>query len=303
MSRIVKMVGLLALVAAFGLANTAVASPPVPPPVEGFYVDAATIIDCFGTVTENEAFTWTYGTGMFDVTTMTMQVLDSAAQIRYEENFSAVDGSTMFNKTFAAYSHIDDVPNLGVTKDFGYVGDTASLVAELDESERVGIGIVSYGGIVEPGEIGGLESICPWAAEGDWAWYPATNEFITMGSTVKTGVNMFADTPAIVATKDTAATTTLPPDLTKDPASATALSPALSHEVTASGYGEVTASMVLHLQEGADLYSPEIQDPQLIGETRYTQNTLASGVIANFQKEMIYKTFIQPTPLDQISPP
>ena len=45
MSRIIKMVGLMALIAAFGLASTAIASPPVPPPVEGFYIETNTIID------------------------------------------------------------------------------------------------------------------------------------------------------------------------------------------------------------------------------------------------------------------
>ena len=284
MSKIIKMVGLLVLIAAFGLANTAVASPPVPPPFEGFYIDASTIIDCFGTVEENDAFTWTYGTGDFDVTTMTMGATDSAGQIRYEENFSAVDGSTMFVKEFAAYSHINDAPNLYVDKGFGYVGDTTSLVAELDESEKVGIGVVTYGYVMTSDDIGGLESICPWVEGGTEVTIPATNEFVTMGSTVKTGVNMFADSPpAIVVTKETSATTTL--------------SPALSHEVTGSGYGEITAWMAVHLQEGADVYDPASTDtPQLITETRYTRFTLARGVIANFQKEMKYTASIPALP-------
>ncbi len=276
MSRIIKMVGLMALIAAFGLASTAIASPPVPPPVEGFYIETSTIIDCFGTVTEDEAFTWTYGTGAFDVNTLTMGIGDSAAQIRYEESFEAIDGSTMFIKDFAAYSHIDSAPNLSVEKDFGFVGDVTSLVAALDESEKVGIGVVSYGYGLAGSDIGGLESICPWRVSTPGATIPATNEFITMGSTVKTGVNMFADTPAIVATKDTAATTTL--------------SPALSHLVTGSGYGEITASMALHLQEGAGTFDGDEADFQLISETRYTQDTLAKGIIAEFSKEMKYRT-------------
>ena len=282
MSRIIKMVGLLVLVAAFGLANTAVASPPVPPPVEGFSINTDTIIDCFGTVVENDAFTWTYGTGNFDVTTMTMGATDSAGQIRYEENFSAVDGSTMLNKEFAAYSHIDDAPNLYVDKGFGYVGDTTSTIAALDESEKVGIGVVTYGYVLTPDDIGGLESICPWVSGGTDVTIPATNEFVTMGSTVKTGVNLFADTPAIVVTKETSATTTL--------------SPALSHEVTGSGYGEITAWMAVHLQEGADVWDPADPVPQLITETWYTRFTSAEGIINNFQKEMRYTASVPALP-------
>ena len=277
MSRIIKMVGLMALIAAFGLASTAIASPPVPPPVEGFYIDTTTLIDCVGTTTETEAFSWTYGTGTFDVATLTMGAGDSAAQIRYEENFTAIDGATMFSKSFAAYSHAPDAPpNLAVDKDFGFVGDITSMIASLDESERVGIGIVSYGYDVAGAQIAGLEGICPWAGSSSGGTIPATNEFISMGSTVKTGVNMFAETPAIVATKDTAATTTG--------------SPALSHLVTGSGYGEITASMALHLQEGAGTFAPGTGAFQLKSETRYTQDTLASGIIANFSKEMKYRT-------------
>ena len=96
----------IAAIVLMGFVGYALASPPVPPPFEGFgistYVDV--VMDA-GDFVEQESFTWTWMDGGEDSTLAhpaAPQFLDAggrAAQIRYTEELNSIDtGFFQFNK-------------------------------------------------------------------------------------------------------------------------------------------------------------------------------------------------------------
>lgn len=216
-----KKIFLLSIVVAFALFGMqAFASPPVPPPVEGFIILTTTDIDCpDGDVEENQAFNWTYydgwGTGPFYPYGADGQYVpagaclgtvgsdccgpagcdglvselgfSSGAEIAYKQDFKSKDGSTSFFKTFEAYSHPDAAAgqkNLKVHKEITFVPANDESYAE--HSERVGLSIISMGAATgaAASPATGLLSLCPWATDNGSSGkgWPATNEGIAAGS-------------------------------------------------------------------------------------------------------------------------
>jgi hypothetical protein len=143
-------------------AGLVLASPPVPPPEEGFAITTACDVEVAGDLLENEGYVWTYvsdaaaanttggalwrilGFPGSSVDPLFLGIGGSAAQTRYSEELDSADSSlTQFKKDFMALS--DDTPNLDVNKDFGYVASATSLIAHAEDKERAGLSIVAYG--------------------------------------------------------------------------------------------------------------------------------------------------------------
>ncbi|MDY6951141.1 MAG: hypothetical protein SWE60_06500 [Thermodesulfobacteriota bacterium] len=140
----------------------ALASPPVPPPEEGFVISTACDVEVKGDLLENEAYVWTYvsdaavanttagalwetlGFPGSSVDPLYLGIGGSAAETRYSEELDSIDSSlTQFKKGLVAGS--EESPNLAVNKDLGYVASAASLIAHAEDKERVGLSVVAYG--------------------------------------------------------------------------------------------------------------------------------------------------------------
>ena len=288
----------LSAVLAFALtvsAGLSMASPPVPPPTEGFNITTA--VDCemsAGDFTETEGFTWTWVHDMDpDVEFYTpstlphpgvdqyLEIYGRAAQIRYTEEMQSTDTSFFqFKKGFAAASEGADTAgnNLSVDKNYGYVASEASLIANAANKERVGLSIVANG---DTAGLGDIPSLCPWAAG---AFIPATNEFIAMGSDTSTTSVMVSDTETT-----TAATR----------------APEMDHSISAVGVGMAQGLMRVALMEGDTMYDPLFDNhgrpedffwipgpPNLVSETDYSEKSKASGTIEKFTKAMHYHSTI-----------
>ncbi len=282
-----KLTMLAVLVCVLLLAAFALASPPVPPPEEGFVIGTSVDINCIGDVIEEEEFTWTYVANMWDWVEgsrvgpddMYLDLAGRAAQIRYDEGLRAIDsGAMQLNKVFAAQSH--DEPNLEVAKDYAWAGMEGSGITNVENRERVGLSIVANG---DTAGLGDMPSLCPWVRDN---MIPATNEFIAMGSrTTATGAS-----GNMVSMTRTDATSTGPPSL--------------NHSIHAEGLGTAEAEMRLALMEGDSIYDVPwdehwalvdgewvflgVGPPNLISLTEYEEYTGAFGQIVNFDKTMHY---------------
>ncbi|MDY6839376.1 MAG: hypothetical protein SWH78_15530 [Thermodesulfobacteriota bacterium] len=268
--------GVLSLVAIciVAIAGISWASPPVPPPPEGFGIVTTTDVIVTGDFTHESSLNWTYmhdteennGGGSTLAHPGVNQVLAAggrAGQIRYANEVDAIDGYVEFKNNFEARS--DEEPNLKVSKDFGYVASPSSLIATAEDEERVGLSIVANG---DDEGLGDMPSLCPWASGSE---IPATNEFIAAGSSTRT-------TSAMVSHTDTDVTSTGPPSL--------------NHSISAVGEGTVTASMIVRLMEGGDVHVPGEAAPNLVSKNTYEERTSASGVIEKFEKSMHYHSTI-----------
>ncbi|MDY6987331.1 MAG: hypothetical protein SWQ30_04670 [Thermodesulfobacteriota bacterium] len=288
----------LSVVLAFAFtvpAGLAMASPPVPPPTEGFNITTA--VDCemsAGDFTEIEGFTWTWVRDMdthifpyvpstlaYPGTDQYLEIYGRAAQIRYTEEMQSTDTSFFqFKKGFAAASEGADAAgnNLSVDKNYGYVASEASLIANAANKERAGLSIVANG---DTAGLGDMPSLCPWAAGG---FIPATNEFMAMGSDTSTTSVMVSDTETT-----TAATR----------------APELNHNISVAGVGMAQGLMKVALMEGDTMYDPLFDDhgrpedlfwvpgpPNLVSKTDYSEKSTASGAIEKFSKAMHYHSTI-----------
>jgi len=279
MSKIFRVVGLLVLVAAFMfcMSRAAVASPPVDNITEGFYISTTTDVEVIGDLVESEEFEWVYGDEDFNATDTSMTE-GSAAQVVYYEDLTALSGYVTLHKPFEANSDPGTgKPNLSVgPKTVSFVSDNTTGSGFTYE-EGVGLAVVSYGAritdIVAP-----IISLCPWVTE-ETTEIPATNESIMMGSKLTANTNVVTGyVPALVATTNSAVTSTS--------------MPAVHYDITASGYGQFAAEMAVHLMEGATGYSGSGPAPALKSETTYHELVTATGVIAKFDKTMDYKSKI-----------
>jgi hypothetical protein len=263
-----------------GFVGYALASPPVPPPFEGFGI--STFVDVVmdaGDFTENESFTWTWMDGPAGNNNTlahpgAAQLLDAggrAAQIRYNEELNSIDTDFFqFNKTFNAASHVatSGGPNLDVDKIYGWDDDETSLITSVSNSERIGLSIVANG---DSRGLGDMPSLCPWTVG---QTIPATNEFIAMGSDTAAGLGgvMLAETHTEV--------------LATGP-------PRMDHTISAEGIGMAQGLMRLSLMEGdAAFNAPGGTVPDLISRTNYSETTRAAGVISTFVKGMHYDSVI-----------
>ena len=245
MLKLIATIAVTLTIAALGIVS---ASPPVPPPNQTSLVETTVDIECHGTVTEDESFEWIYTT--HDLSDNNLSLFEHLAQIQYEENMDAVEGFTQFTKGFTADGQ--NAPNLAVDMRIGYVGDDSSSISWLDNTENVGMQIVTegYGGsgwwmlfpgwqripLGNPNSVGaGLRfeyvdgrgddcaALCPWA---QGVFIPPTNELVSAGSQLEM-------VDIVSATTKTSVTTTE--------------SPRLHHEIDATGiagYGEYVNSVL-----------------------------------------------------------
>jgi hypothetical protein len=166
---------------------------------------------------------------------------DSIAEISYDQDFQAVNGTTELRKSFKATDA--DTPNLEVSKDFAYLANPQSNIASAEMDERVAMTIVSYGASSIAGAITGAAALCPWVQpNGSEQGIPATNELIAGGSAF--------DVVAIVGETDTAVTTTAIPSFNY---SIQAAGPADTGGV---GVGDISAAFAVQIQEGDGPYIP-----------------------------------------------
>ena len=149
----------VAAIVLLGFVGYALASPPVPPPEEGYVITTSVdVVMDSGDFTETESMTWTWlhdtldwdvGEGSTLAHGDVGQALRAGArggQIRYTEELVSIDtGFFQFNKSFGADSH--NVPNHDVDKIYGWVADTTgeSLITSVSNTERVGLSIVANG--------------------------------------------------------------------------------------------------------------------------------------------------------------
>jgi hypothetical protein len=300
-----KKLLVLSIVVAFAvLGAQAFASPPVAPPVEGFIIDSFTEIKCDGDVTESEIYNWQYFEGVGNIkavtgTCPTCPAITNAiltlgfqegAEIAYQQDFAAIDGTTNFTKTFKAVSHTtSSVPdNLTVDKSITY--DNLGGTGNATHLEKVGLSVVSvgYAGGATTNPADNLLSLCPWATStpGTDAGYPPTNEGIAAASEFNVKNIVFASNSAVNSTTN----------------------PALSYEVVATGEGTIAAGFVVELWEGAKgaVWGSHLVDstncpscyvidptPLLASRTSYSEHASADGVWS-FTKKVSYES-VMPT--------
>ena len=227
------------------------------PPVEGFKIKSATNIECRGNTTESEFYAWQYGDGEIDLNDPSM-VSGGAAEIRYEQQFNALNGLTSFEKNFLATSH--EQPNLQVSKIFGYRRSGTSPAVMLTHEEKVGMSNVNYGGTLSRESQTGFLTLCPWALAGTSGGEEILNAYnlgVAAGSSMKvTRVNATSETQVN-----------------------TLYLPGLSYKITAEGRGDISAGFVVDLFEGTSpVFGPQPQEPPLQSRTRYEEHASASGV-------------------------
>ena len=294
-----KVILVMAVAALFAFTGTVMASPPVPPPEEGFKITTDTNIVAIGQVTENEGFTWHWGydLGPGNGINNELEGDESNARIRYMEEFnsnntlSAATQPTTFDKKFLAESHPTDTPNMSVDKVIGYTSDgAAGSVADFDD--KVAIEVVSAGGN-QIGAFVGIFKLCPWVIDRDLKQLPATNEGIAMGSSF--------DIPNLMAN---GAFGSISANIESDAEVTNQVT--LGYDITATGAGRVNAAMLAKLYDGVEPAGGE-GDPPLASVATYTEFAEANGLFAPFHKKMDYAAYFtkpSPTPeiIDQILP-
>ena len=308
----------------------AFASPPVPPPVEGFGITTACDVELAGNLIEQEGFVWTYvdpeesmtdpqrtlwdffGFPFSSVDPLYLAIGGSAAQVRYTEELDSVDSSlTQFKKTFNAQSHTDQ-PNVKVDKDLGYVASAASLIAFAEDKERLGLGIVSYGNEPEINVLVGGPLPNPEDGEqiangggsvgggggGNGGWGDPPLEDIP-GLCPWAGGEIPA-TNEFIAAGSSIATTSQMVSHTESDVTSTG-PPELNHSISAQGTGTAAAQMRVQLMEGDESVDANLHVvggtydfviPNLVSETAYAEDTSATGVIDKFSKAMHYHSTI-----------
>jgi len=325
-----KRISIFTVVSVFvvTLSGLALASPPVPPPVEGFAISTACDVEVAGDLIEEEGFTWTYVDEMMNdigetawtylgfpfssVEPLFLAPGGRGAQVRYIEELDSADSSlTQFKKGFLAQSH-GDQPNVNVNKDFGYVASGASLITYAEDKERLGLGIVAHGNDSVVQQV--LPRNLPEAAEqqspvnkqplgggdGD-GWLPeppledipslcpwAQGEIPATNEFIAAGSSI-STTSQMVSRTESEITSTGPPEL--------------NHGIDAAGTGRATAQMKVHLMEGddsvggnfywdGDSWAYSLVIPDLISETVYDEKSSAEGGIDKFTKAMHYHSTI-----------
>jgi hypothetical protein len=169
---------------------------------------------------------------------------DSIAEITYDYELSANNGTTELRKTFTATDA--ETPNLEVSQDIAYVADAGSIGAKAEMNETAGMTIVSYGTSSIGGALTGAASLCPWVQRGtsggSAGGLPATNELIAGGSSF--------DATIIEAETDAAVTTTDVPSFSYRIDAAGPL------DLGGIGIGRISAAFAVQIQEGGGPYVP-----------------------------------------------
>ena len=297
-----KVILLMAVAAVFAFTGSVMASPPVCPPFEGFYIETITDVSVYGDLAEDESFEWQWNNDACqDLTNDAMNgdlaFNESVARITYSEEFDSYNGlahgegvvPTTLTKTFAADTHLIDIDNnVDVEKDIGYASD-GGAGSQADLTEKASLEIVSAGGdlYAEPGLFKGVLALCPWAIDQDIDW-PATNEGIAMGSRFHVPSQMANGDPGYITfASDTEVNAT---DLVS-----------IHYDVTADGKGTMEAEMIARLWEGSTAATAgNGMVPAINSKATYTEYVKADGIF-QFHKGMTYRAQFGPpsvTPVD-----
>jgi len=298
----------MAVAALFAFTGSAMASPPVCPPFEGFYIETVTDVTVYGDLAEDESFEWNWNNDACQGTTNGIQSGidpknglqndESVARITYSEEFDSYNGlahgegvvPTTLTKTFTADTHLIDIDNnVDVEKDIGYASD-GGAGSQADLTEKASLEVVSAGGALTKGTklFKGVLALCPWATVNDVWWWPATNEGIAMGSRFHVPSQLENGDPGYITfASDTEVNAT---ELV-----------AMHYDVTADGKGTMEAEMIARLWEGSTAATPgNGMVPALNSVATYSEYVKADGIY-QFHKGMTYRAqFAAPsiTPID-----
>ena len=292
----IRMIVAVAVALTIAVAGIASASPTVQPPTETSIITTTVAIECHGTVTEVEDLDGAYSFIGND-TTMDVNNSDwdddlaqgeSVAQIQYSENLKAVDGFTQFTKDFKWDG--ENGPNLAVDKRLAYVEDVTSAISWVDNTENVGMTIVTEGDDNRVGE--DVAALCVWA---QGVCIPPTNELVAAGSQL-----YMVD--LVSATTKTSVSTTESPRLahritgTGIPGYGAYVDTVLGPEGTLDGpygVGTISAGMKVSSQEGrgCDYDNNGTEYYPMAGELTYDEMTTAKGYW-DFDKSMTYEAQI-----------
>jgi len=300
-----KKVIVVLAVAVFAFTGSVMASPPVCPPFEGFYIETVTDVIVYGSLSETTSFEWNWnndacqedGNGIANPADPNngLQANESVARITYSEEFDSYNGlahgagviPTTLTKTFVASSHLlDSGNNLDVELDIGYQSD-GGAGSQADLTEKASVEVVSAGGALQGATplFAGVLALCPWATTNNPDW-PATNEGIAMGSRFHIPSQLANGDPGYITfASDTEANATE--------------QVAMHYNVTADGKGVIEAEMIARLWEGS--FPLEQQgDAPLNSRATYEEYVKADGIF-QFHKGMTYRAeFAAPaiTPVD-----
>jgi hypothetical protein len=302
-----KVILVLAVAAVFAFTGSVMASPPVCPPFEGFYITTNTDVEVFGDLAEEESFEWNWNNDSCQKATNGiasgadalngLSDDESVGRVTYSEDFDSYNGlahgegvtPTTLVKTFEADTHQIDIDNynVSVTKAIGYQSD-GQAGSQADLTEKASMEIVSAGGTLDKGTklFPGVLALCPWATTSKTSW-PATNEGIAMGSRFHI--------PSALANGD-------PGYVTFGSATnvnATAGPVEMKYVVDADGKGTMEAEMIARLWEGSS--AGTTNDTPLNSVAKYSEYVKASGIFSKFHKDMLYRAqFTAPsvTPVD-----
>ena len=311
-----KVILVMAVAALFAFTGTVMASPPVPPPEEGFKITTDTNIVAVGQVTENESFSWHWNNGNADGIAPNgggnLAFNESEARIRYTEEFNsnntlagagdfgrdlraeAEPGETpptTFDKKFVAESHPTDNPNVTVDKVIGYTSDGApGSVADFDD--KIAIEVVSDGG-AQAGAFAGIFVLCPWVGPNVAQLWPV-NAGVAMGSSF--------DIPNLMAN---GAFGSISANIESDAEVTSQVT--LGYDITATGAGRVNAAMLAKLYDGVDPQGQQGGVTPLGSVATYSEFAEANGFFAPFHRKMDFASnFLKPSPtpeiIDQILP-
>jgi hypothetical protein len=224
---------------------------------EGGRIVNETNIDCIGTVSEQETYKNTHVAGVGSMLNPpSLGAQGSAGQVRYSCDLLAIDGHTRLVKTFE--SDTQNVPNLKVDTNVGYIAEPGGLISGLHAVEKVGLSLVSTGG----NDAGGIGGLCPFIPAGGGG---QTCDFSVAGSSMDVK-QVSAHTSAVVQATE---------------------SPYLGYSIDMKGPnaenpyadGKVTAGMIIQVKRGDD---GNLQD-----EESYRDLVTASGLF-RFSKSMSY---------------
>jgi hypothetical protein len=289
----------VAIAAVFTFTGSVMASPPVCPPFEGFYIETVTDVTVYGSLSETAYLEWTWNNDSCQNATNGIgdNALDpdeSVARMTYSEEFDSYNGlahgagavPTTLNKTFIASTHpLNSGTNLDVELDIGYQSD-GQAGSQADLTEKASIEIVSAGGDLGPATrlFPGVLALCPWATTSTTDW-PATNEGIAMGSRFHVPSQLANGDPGYITfASNTEASVTE--------------QVAMHYDVTADGKGTMEAEMIARLWEGSEPGTTAAT--ALNSKATYQEYVKADGIF-QFHKGMTYRAQFAPpsiTPVD-----
>ncbi|MEA3358077.1 MAG: hypothetical protein U9R17_01510 [Thermodesulfobacteriota bacterium] len=294
----IKVILGLTVAAVFAFTGNVMASPPVCPPFEGFYIETVTDVTVYGSLSETTDFEWNWNNDACQDANNGLgnglQANESVGRITYSEEFDSYNGlahgdgvvPTTLNKTFVASTHLlNSDNNLDVELDIGYQSD-GGAGSQADLTEITSVEVVSAGGALQGATslFAGVLALCPWATTSNPDW-PATNEGIAMGSRFHVPSQLTNGDPGYITfASNTEANVTE--------------QVAMHYDVTADGKGTMESEMIARLWEGS---SAGTTNATPLNSVATFQEYVKVDGIFQFHKGMTYRTqFAAPsiTPVD-----